>query len=269
MAPRYRFTCRGGCLHPPAGLRRIPLYWWICREGACPLDGAQRAPSASRAGPLMRLFAPQGQTLFAPRFRYAQPWPHAHNPAPPRRPEGWPSYICRGGIHPSREVYGCRKLPGSSGTPTPTTAPQSFRVTCRGRACPARGLAMAPRYRFTCRGGCSHPPAGRCAHRPLRLPGKSPPANPRRPEDWPPYIVGEGFIPPGSSGTPTLTTAPQSFRVTCRGRACPARGLAVAPVTGSPVGADARIRPRVDASIDPYICPGKSRLTNPQNHRSF
>ena len=128
VAPRYRFTCRGGCSHPPAGLRRIPLYWWICREGACPLDGAQRAPSASRAGPLMRLFAPQGQTLFAPRFRYAQPWPHAHNPAPPRRPEGWPPYICRGGIHPSREVYGCCKLPGSSGTPTPTTALQVIKA---------------------------------------------------------------------------------------------------------------------------------------------
>ena len=32
----------------------------------------------------MRLFALQGQTLFAPRFRSAQPWVHAHNPAPPR-----------------------------------------------------------------------------------------------------------------------------------------------------------------------------------------
>ena len=63
----------------------------------------------------MRLFALQGQTLFAPRFRSAQPWAHAHNPAPPRgvgdaapyntirrafhyrkrprRPEGRPPYI--------------------------------------------------------------------------------------------------------------------------------------------------------------------------------
>ena len=32
----------------------------------------------------MRLFALQGQTLFAPQFRSAQPWAHAHNPAPPR-----------------------------------------------------------------------------------------------------------------------------------------------------------------------------------------
>ena len=32
------------------------------------------------------------------------------------------------------------------------------------------------------------------------------------------------------------------------------------PVTGSPVGADARIRPRVDASIDPYACPENHRL---------
>ena len=63
----------------------------------------------------MRLFALQGQTLFAPRFRSAQPWAHAHNPAPPlgvgdaapnntirrashyrkrpRRPGGRPPYI--------------------------------------------------------------------------------------------------------------------------------------------------------------------------------
>ena len=54
-----------------------------CPEGSRPLGGAQRAPPASKAGPLMRLFAPQGQTLFAPRFRYAQPWSHAYNPAPP------------------------------------------------------------------------------------------------------------------------------------------------------------------------------------------
>ena len=52
----------------------------------------------------------RGQTLFAPRFRSAQPWPHAHNPAPPRGVGDAAPYIfaanllaaCRGGIHPSR-----------------------------------------------------------------------------------------------------------------------------------------------------------------------
>ena len=58
-------------------------------EGEClpagrrALDGAQRAPSASKAGPLVRLFAPQGQTLLAPQFLSAQLWPRARNPATP------------------------------------------------------------------------------------------------------------------------------------------------------------------------------------------
>ena len=45
------------------------------------LGGAQRAPPVRFANPLVRLFAPQGQTLLAPRFRFAQPWPRARNPA--------------------------------------------------------------------------------------------------------------------------------------------------------------------------------------------
>ncbi len=68
----------------------------VCRGRACParptittfypssegldrLTAHNEAPSASKAGPLMRLFALQGQT-FASRFRSAQPWAHAHNP---------------------------------------------------------------------------------------------------------------------------------------------------------------------------------------------
>ena len=71
---------RAACMPP---LRANPLTSAYPAERSRPLGGAQRAPPASKAGPLMRLFAPQGQTLFAPRFRSAQPWPHAHNPAVP------------------------------------------------------------------------------------------------------------------------------------------------------------------------------------------
>ena len=50
------------------------------RPGAC-----RRTTSADslQANTLVRLFAPQGQTLFAPRFRSTQPWSYAHNPAMP------------------------------------------------------------------------------------------------------------------------------------------------------------------------------------------
>ena len=52
--------------------------------GSGALGGAQRAPPVCFANTLVRLFAPQGQTLLAPQFRCAQLWPHAHNPAPRR-----------------------------------------------------------------------------------------------------------------------------------------------------------------------------------------
>ena len=46
------------------------------------LGGAQRAPPVCYANPLVRLFAPQGQTLLTPRFRSAQPWPLFATPQP-------------------------------------------------------------------------------------------------------------------------------------------------------------------------------------------
>ena len=51
--------------------------------GSGALGGAQRAPPVCYANPLVRLFAPQGQTLLAPQFCCAQLWPHARNPATP------------------------------------------------------------------------------------------------------------------------------------------------------------------------------------------
>ena len=70
------------------------------------LGGAQRAPPVRFANPLVRLFAPQGQTLLAPRFRFAQPWPRARNPA---------TLPCK-----SIEKWGCgHKLAGRA-CPAPT-----------------------------------------------------------------------------------------------------------------------------------------------------
>ena len=95
----------------------------------------------------MRLFALQGQTLFAPRFRSAQPWAHAHNPAPPRgvgdtrplqhNPQGFslPQTSAaawgQAALHPT--------VPYSVGR---AFARNSFTPPCRGRACPALHLAI-------------------------------------------------------------------------------------------------------------------------------
>ena len=124
-----------------------------CPEGSRPLGGAQRAPPASKAGPLMRLFALQGQTLFAPQFRSAQPWAHAHNPAPPRgvgdaalyntirrashyrkrprRPGGRPPYIPLyhipwGGPSPATHS----RHPVGAGHARPATLPLPPRILC-------------------------------------------------------------------------------------------------------------------------------------------
>ena len=100
----------------------------------------------------------RGQTLFAPRFRSAQPWPHAHNPAPPRGVGDAAPYkfaanllaACRGGIHPSRlprpylppsskiplakspfPRYNTLKVKGSKGRGSPRRIASSPRVACR------------------------------------------------------------------------------------------------------------------------------------------
>ena len=56
----------------------------LLREGRGP-GACRRTTSADslQANTLVRLFTPQGQTLFAPRFRSTQPWSYAHNPAMP------------------------------------------------------------------------------------------------------------------------------------------------------------------------------------------
>ena len=101
----------------------------------------------------MRLFALQGQTLFAPRFRSAQPWAHAHNPAPPRgvgdaapyntirrashygkrprRPGGRPPYIPLyhipwGGPSPTTHS----RHPVGAGHARPATLPLPPRILC-------------------------------------------------------------------------------------------------------------------------------------------
>ena len=101
----------------------------------------------------MRLFALQGQTLFAPRFCSAQPWAHAHNPAPPRgvgdaapyntirrashyrkrprRPGGRPPYIPLyhipwGGPSPATHS----RHPVGAGHARPATLPLPPRILC-------------------------------------------------------------------------------------------------------------------------------------------
>ena len=101
----------------------------------------------------MRLFALQGQTLFAPQFRSAQPWAHAHNPAPPlgvgdaapyntirrashyrkrpRRPGGRPPYIPLyhipwGGTSPATHS----RHPVGAGDARPATLPLPPRILC-------------------------------------------------------------------------------------------------------------------------------------------
>ncbi len=101
----------------------------------------------------MRLFALQGQTLFAPQFRSAQPWAHAHNPAPPRgvgdaahyntirrashygkcprRPGGRPPYIPLyhipwGGPSPATHS----RHPVGAGHARPATLPLPLRILC-------------------------------------------------------------------------------------------------------------------------------------------
>ena len=74
--------------------------------------------------------------------------------------------ICRGGIYPSREHSGCRKLPGRVKTlpyePTGTCAlwgkcTPSHTPARRGRACPARRCAADGRLRETCGPGMPGP----------------------------------------------------------------------------------------------------------------
>ena len=73
----------GGIAKSRAGHAR-PLRTAVSGSGGSgALGGAQRAPPVCYANPLVRLFAPQGQTLLAPQFRCAQLWPHARNPATP------------------------------------------------------------------------------------------------------------------------------------------------------------------------------------------
>ena len=98
----------------------------------------------------MRLFALQGQTLFAPRFRSAQPWAHAHNPAPSggvgdaapyNNPQGFslPQTSAaawgQAALHPT--------LPHSVGR---AFVRNPFTPPCRGRACPALHLAITTSF---------------------------------------------------------------------------------------------------------------------------
>ena len=143
----------------------------------------------------MRLFALQGQTLFAPRFRSAQPWAHAHNPAPPRgvgdaapyntirrashyrkrprRPGGRPPYI---------PLY---HIPW--GGPSPAT--HSRHPVGAGHARPAAS-PLPPLLSFASWGGVLTPPRGVGDAAPYNTIRKASHfrKRPRRPGGRPPYI---------------------------------------------------------------------------------
>ena len=121
---------------------------------------------------------------------------------------GRPTFVGEGFIPPGK-FTAAANLPGRRGRrPLRLHRNHSGQLVGAGHARPA-GLPLRPRYRFTCRGGCSHPPAGL-----RRLPlywwicreGACPLCGGQRAGR--PTFVGEGFIPPGSSGTPTPTSAP-------------------------------------------------------------
>ena len=176
----------------------------------------------------MRLFALQGQTLFAPRFRSAQPRAHAHNPAPPRgvgdaapynNPQGFSlpqtSAAAWGhaALHPT--------LPHSVGR---AFARNSFTPLCRGRACPARSLAITTPFILCIVGRGLDPSAGRRGRRPLQhnpqgfsLPQTSAAA-------W-----GQAALHPTLPHSVGRAFVRDPFTPPCRGRACPARNPAITP----------------------------------------
>ena len=132
------------------------------------LDGAQRAPSASKAGTLMRLFAPRGQTLLAPQFRCAQLWPRARNPA-------------TSGPAPSHKRPPTGHPRAGHARPLPVRNPVRYAQTKIPRAYAARGAGkiLLPAYTVTPPRRPSGRPRGRCS--PTSRQGPRGPCGRRRP----------------------------------------------------------------------------------------
>ena len=113
------------------------------REGRGP-GACRRTTSADslQANTLVRLFAPQGQTLFAPRFRSTQPWSYAHTPA---MPGPYRAADCRGRCpHRPAGRRGRRPLTFTvfSAVP-PALRAASRRPSCRPRTAPC---PVSPRW---------------------------------------------------------------------------------------------------------------------------
>ena len=101
-------------------------------------------------------------------------------------------------------------------------ARNSFTPPCRGRACPARSLAITTPFILCIVGRGLDPSAGRRGRRPLQhnpqgfsLPQTSAAA-------W-----GQAALHPTLPHSVGRTFARNSFTPPCRGRACPARSLAI------------------------------------------
>ena len=179
----------------------------------------------------MRLFALQGQTLFAPRFRSAQPWAHAHNPAPPRGVGDAAPYNT---IRRASHYRKCPRRPGGRppyiplyhipwGGPSPAT---HSRHPGRGRACPARNLAITTPFILCIVGrGLDRLTAHNERRQPAKL-ARSCGCLPCRGKhcslpDFAPLNRGPTLTTPhlrGASGTPPLTTQSAGLLITANVR---------------------------------------------------
>ena len=137
--------------------------------------------------------------------------PLQHNPQGFSLPQTSAAAWGRAALHPT--------LPHSVGR---AFARNSFTPPCRGRACPARSLAITTPFILCIVGRGLDPSAGRRGRRPLQhnpqgfsLPQTSAAAWGRAAlHPTLPHSVGRAF-------------ARNSFTPPCRGRACPARSLAI------------------------------------------
>ena len=182
------------------------------------LSSTGRQPPTSRTLPAcFAATSPDGEAFLA-GFARAKKGPLVKG--------GWPRQRS-GGFR--RAVRG-RSFPGNlrtrkrAGLP-PSLAPlahNSFTPPCRGRACPARSLAITTPFILCIVGRGLDPSAGRRGRRPLQhnpqgfsLPQTSAAA-------W-----GQAALHPTLPHSVGRAFARNSFTPPCRGRACPARSLAI------------------------------------------
>ena len=185
-----------------------------CEPGAT----VERSETGERA-----MFAPAGQTTARAclRSKLAALVVRRQAPPNPRRGE---QQRCRGGIYAARNLPRQPVNGKGAGLP-PSLAPlvrDPFTAVCRGRACPALHLAITTPFILCIVGRGHDPSAGRRGRRPLQHNPQGFSLTQTSAAAWGqaalhptlPYSVGRAF-------------ACNSFTPPRRGRACPARSLAI------------------------------------------